>query len=194
VAIGRAIVREPKLFLFDEPLSNLDAKLRNEMRLETARLHRRLKGTTLYVTHDQVAAMTLATRIVVINEGRIEQIGTPDEIYSRPATKFVAGFVGTPSMNFIPGRVEGGRFVSDALSLPVGASREGPAELGVRPEDLRLEPGHGEGRIELIENLGTDRYAHILCGGQRLVVRLSLDAAEGDTVPLSANPARVHVF
>jgi sn-glycerol 3-phosphate transport system ATP-binding protein len=153
VAMGRALVREPKAFLLDEPLSNLDAKLRGHMRGELKQLHQRLGATFLYVTHDQVEAMSLADRIVVMNAGRIEQIGTPREIYDRPATRFVAEFIGSPQMNFIPGAVLG----------------QTDAWLGIRPEALTVG-GNGEitmtGIVKLIEDLGADRFAHVLLNDQ----------------------------
>jgi ABC-type sugar transport system ATPase subunit len=191
VAIGRAIVREPSLFLFDEPLSNLDAKLRAEMRMEIAALHKRLGAAILYVTHDQVEAMTLGSRIAVLSEGRIEQVGTPEEVYERPATRFVAGFVGTPRMNFIEGRIEGGAFSAQGVSVAVDAP-DGPAELGVRPEDIGIG-GDIEGHVEWIENLGSDRYAHVRCGESRLVMRLPAGAAPEENVKLAFGGA-IHLF
>ncbi|UVC09765.1 ABC transporter ATP-binding protein [Rhizobium sp. TH2] len=148
VAIGRAIVREPTLFLFDEPLSNLDAALRVQTRLEIARLHRRLKATMIYVTHDQVEAMTLADKIVVLSAGRIEQIGSPMELYNRPANLFVAGFIGSPQMNFI----EAGRI-----------DETGAATIGVRPEHMTLshESGDWQGKIVHVEHLGADTIVYI---------------------------------
>jgi ABC-type sugar transport system ATPase subunit len=150
VAMGRAIVREPKVFLFDEPLSNLDAKLRGQMRVEIALLHRRLGKTTVYVTHDQVEAMTLADRIVVLDAGRIQQVGSPDDVFNRPTNQFVAGFIGSPTMNFLPVRIaaadgelrfEGpgfGTAVPPAMRARAGALAGSPAVLGVRPQSLRL--------------------------------------------------------
>src|SRR5882757_6485100 len=136
VAMGRAIVRQPQVFLFDEPLSNLDAKLRAQTRLEIQKLHNDLGVTSLFVTHDQVEAMTLAQRMIVMNAGRMEQIGTPDEVYHRPATTFVAGFIGSPPMNLITGHADGSRFTADgqSLALPSAAPRAGELILGVRPE------------------------------------------------------------
>src|SRR6266567_3656487 len=161
VAMGRAIVREPAAFLFDEPLSNLDAKLRVQMRFEIQKLHRRLNTTSLYVTHDQVEAMTLAHRMVVMNAGRAEQIGTPMEVYENPATVFVAGFIGSPAMNFLAGKaeadgrvaVEGSGSIAVSAPVPVGA----PVTLGVRPEHLLpAAPGSASlrGTVEMIEPLG----------------------------------------
>ena len=144
VAMGRAIVRNPQVFLFDEPLSNLDAKLRVQMRSEIKELHQRLKVTTVYVTHDQIEAMTMADKIVVMNDGRIEQIGAPLELYDRPANLFVAGFIGSPAMNLIDGRIDGGAFHGaggTAWPLPATARRPtGAVIYGIRPEHLRLDP------------------------------------------------------
>ena len=185
VAMGRAIVREPQVFLFDEPLSNLDAKLRVQMRAELQALHRRLGTTSLFVTHDQVEAMTLAQRMIVMNGGRAEQIGAPLEIYARPASTFVAGFIGSPPMNLIPAKREG----RDAL-------------LGVRPE--HLEPcAQGEAMmtvdVDLIEPLGSDTlvYGHLGANGAgaRVAVRLhqSVDARAGH-LPVRYDPAQAHWF
>ena len=181
VAMGRAIVREPVAFLFDEPLSNLDAKLRVQTRLEIQKLHRQLKTTSLYVTHDQVEAMTLAQRIIVMSAGRVEQIGTPREIYERPATTFVAGFIGAPPMNLLAGRVgaDGASFVGGAGTIPLPqavpqlAGRA--AILGLRPEQLR--PGGERLRIvvEMVEALGADHLIHGRLGSENVVVRAGPD-------------------
>jgi multiple sugar transport system ATP-binding protein len=160
VAIGRAIVRKPKLFLFDEPLSNLDSALRVNTRIELARLHRELKATMIYVTHDQTEAMTLGDRIVILHDGRIEQVGTPMELYNKPANKFVAGFIGSPQMNFIPASVLGR---ADAVTI------------GVRPEHIRLDPQSGDaaGAVSHIEHLGADTNVYLDCDGAGLLtVRL----------------------
>jgi ABC-type sugar transport system ATPase subunit len=198
VAIGRAIVREPKLFLFDEPLSNLDAKLRNDMRLEIASLHRRLKTTVIYVTHDQVEAMTLGQTIVVMSNGHIEQIGSPDDVYHRPATRFVAGFVGTPTMNFASGEVRDDVFTGDGIRALVTTKHTGPADLGVRPEDVSLGGDHAQGTVELIENLGSDRYAHVRVADDRptWAIRIPVDKSlsVGDSVSLLINSEKVHLF
>ncbi len=178
VAIGRAIIRNPRVFLFDEPLSNLDAALRVQMRLEIARLHQRLGATMVYVTHDQVEAMTLADRIVVFNDGRIEQVGSPMELYEHPANRFVAGFIGAPSMNFLPVRVNGVQIESPGMrSVPVLSGKETVTELGMRPEHLAIATESGAdliGEIELIERLGAETYAYIRVPGQPsdLTVRL----------------------
>lgn len=171
VAIGRAIVREPKVFLFDEPLSNLDAALRNQMRFELARLHRTLGATIVYVTHDQVEAMTLGERIAVFNAGRIEQVGRPMALYERPATRFVAGFLGSPSMNFLAARIvpDGAGWAAEingmrhiALPAPTGFAPALAATLGVRPEHWRIvNEGGLPARVELVELLGGSGVAHL---------------------------------
>ena len=150
VAMGRAIVRQPAVFLFDEPLSNLDAKLRAATRLEIQKLHQELGVTSLFVTHDQVEAMTLAQRMIVMNAGRIEQIGTPEQVYGQPATTFVAGFIGSPPMNLMPGQADGSRFAigGDTLALPAAAPRAGALTLGVRPEHADAG-AHGQRRSRL---------------------------------------------
>ena len=175
VAMGRAIVREPKAFLFDEPLSNLDAKLRVHMRIEIKRLQRRLGVTSLYVTHDQVEAMTLGDRLIVLNEGRAEQIGTPMELYENPQTLFVAGFIGTPAMNLLPGKLENGGVTFEggaSLSLPDRLSSVAKAAdvvLGIRPEHLQAAGAQGQGGFEvttdLVEHLGADTLVHGRLGG-----------------------------
>ena len=171
VAIGRAIVRSPKVFLFDEPLSNLDAALRGQTRVEIAKLHRELGATTIYVTHDQVEAMTLAHRVVVLRDGQIEQVGTPLELYYRPTNQFVAQFIGTPQMNMVSGP-EVGQFQS-ALSVPVPAG----GYLGLRPESLTLTASGGgqlEARVELVEALGAETLIYVSTpGGTQLVARQS---------------------
>ena len=184
VAIGRAIVREPKAFLFDEPLSNLDAALRVQMRLEVTKLQRQLATTAVYVTHDQVEAMTMADRIVVLNAGKIEQYGSPLELYERPANLFVAGFIGSPRMNFIAGE---------------GAQRYGAATIGVRPEHLRASR-HGEGwegRVSVAEHLGSDTFLHVEVPGIGTLTARSvgeLGLTMGDSVRLLPDPARIYRF
>lgn len=168
VAMGRAIVRNPALFLFDEPLSNLDAKLRGQMRIEIRRLQRELGVTSIYVTHDQVEAMTMADRIVVLNAGRIEQIGTPAEIYNSPASTFVASFMGAPPMNLVDAQVENGVVkMADGLALAqTDRIKNGPVTFGIRPEDVDLS---GQGvplNVELIEELGAQRLLHGQLSGQ----------------------------
>jgi multiple sugar transport system ATP-binding protein len=183
VAIGRAIVRNPKVFLFDEPLSNLDAALRTKMRVELATLHRRLGATMVYVTHDQVEAMTLADKIVVLNKGRIEQVGAPLELYHRPATRFVAGFIGSPQMNFI----EGGH-----------AQAQGAHCVGVRPEHLRLEAdGPIEGTLRHAELLGNETFAYIDAGALgELTARVdgSVTVQPGETLRLGYRPEHLYRF
>src|SRR5215208_7037694 len=176
VAMGRAMVREPAVFLFDEPLSNLDAGLRAQMRIEIGALQRRLRTTTLYVTHDQVEAMTLGDRIVVLADHRIQQVGRPMDVYRAPANRFVAGFIGTPPMNFLEGRVEASAFVGDAVRLPLAPGRPapaGPATLGIRPEDLAVVPADAAaaaagalaaGRVVLVERLGSASHVHVDAG------------------------------
>ena len=209
VAMGRAIVREPAVFLFDEPLSNLDAKLRTQMRIEIKRLQDRLGITSLYVTHDQVEAMTLADRIMVMNAGRAEQIGTPMEVYHRPASLFVAGFIGSPAMNVLPARIGAdGRTVEIApghgVPLPDGiaAAPGRPVALGVRPEHLVPSAGGQAGDIavtvELVEALGADTVVHcrVKAGGAALVARLpgSAQVTAGDTLHFGIAPGEVHLF
>ncbi len=203
VAMGRAIVRDPALFLFDEPLSNLDAKLRVQMRLELQQLHKRLQTTSLYVTHDQVEAMTLAQRVMVMNKGVAEQIGTPVEVYERPASRFVASFIGSPAMNLLDGRVsnDGTRFELEGISLPVQAWRLAGRKvtLGIRPEHIALSSQADGGvplTLETLEMLGADNLAHGRWGGQKLVVRLphARRPAQGSTLWLGWQPDCLHFF
>lgn len=202
VAMGRAIVRQPRVFLFDEPLSNLDAKLRHEMRIEIARLHKRTGSTILYVTHDQVEAMTLADRIAILDRGVLQQYGPPMELYARPKNRFVAGFLGSPSMNFLTGRVEGQadamRFVSDGFELPVlGSTRPDIREVGVRPQDFQMDPeGSILGRIDFVEPLGPETFVHFAWGSQTVTARTPADVAirVGDEVRFTVDPDRVHCF
>jgi multiple sugar transport system ATP-binding protein len=200
VAMGRAMVRNPRLFLFDEPLSNLDAKLRVQMRAEIKALHRRLGSTSIYVTHDQVEAMTMADRIVVMNQGNIEQQGTPEALYDRPATLFVAGFIGSPSMNMIPGTLRQGRLVlSDGTSLPFPTCKavEGQAvTLGIRPEDIRPAAGGIAAEVADVEPTGVDTL--ILCrfAGVQVTasVRERYRAPPGTPIHLDFDTAKLHVF
>ena len=183
-AIGRAIVREPDVFLFDEPLSNLDAALRINTRLEIAKLHRMLGATMIYVTHDQVEAMTLADRIVVMNAGRIEQVGTPMELYRHPQNLFVAGFIGAPKMNFVGG---------------AEAEARGAATLGIRPEHLRVADGSDawSGTVAAVEHLGSDAFIYADAPGiGALTVRSGAETAvqAGDEIRLAPDPAMVHRF
>ncbi|GGP26874.1 ABC transporter ATP-binding protein [Silvimonas amylolytica] len=208
VAIGRAVVKEPGAFLFDEPLSNLDAALRNRTRVELARLHQRLKTTMVFVTHDQVEAMTLATRIVVMNQGRIEQVGSPIEIYRRPATKFVAGFIGSPAMNFI----DAAPIASDnrhlTVRLPDGTELEtainadqlgnGPLVAGVRAESLQIDESSPiRGRADVIERLGERTLAYVtLRDGAVVVAEAHRESpiASGDHVGLRFDTRNIHIF
>ncbi len=201
VAMGRAIVREPAVFLFDEPLSNLDAKLRAQTRLEIQKLHRELGVTSLFVTHDQVEAMTLAQRMVVMNEGRMEQVGTPEEVYARPATTFVASFIGSPPMNLLHGEADGSRFRVGgmSLSMPSAAPRSGELIAGVRPEHVDLAGGGGGWpfAVELIEMLGAERLVHGKLGDASFTMRFEgtlTPPVAGQTVTLRVAPEHVHWF
>ncbi len=204
VAMGRAIVREPAVFLFDEPLSNLDAKLRVQMRFEIQKLHRRLGTTSLYVTHDQVEAMTLAHRMIVMNAGRAEQVGTPMEVYENPATLFVAGFIGSPAMNFLPAKAEGGsRFAllagGTVTAASGGAAAGSAVTVGIRPEHLHpADPADAllSGPVEMVEQLGADTLVHLGHGAETIVARMPQSAAHevGSTMHLTADPSRVFLF
>ncbi len=196
VAIGRAIVREPKVFLFDEPLSNLDAALRGNTRVEIHKLHRALGATTIYVTHDQVEAMTLADRVVVLKDGLIEQVGTPLELYDRPANRFVAQFIGMPSMNIVAARA------IPSFAAATGGALPEDGFLGVRPEGLRVHRSQDArgtgvpGRVELIEALGADTLIHVDVGGVPLVARQNerTPLQPGDPVAVELDPAVLHCF
>jgi ABC-type sugar transport system ATPase subunit len=200
VAMGRALVRKPQAFLFDEPLSNLDARLRLQMRTEIKRLHQRLAATSIYVTHDQVEAMTLADRIVVMCNGRVQQIGAPSQVYDRPSNKFVAGFLGSPGMNFLAARVEAGTLHAGGFALGVpGAPEASEVIMGVRPEDLHLVPtGQAtlRARVELREPMGADALLYLASEAGTLVVRAPAHeaATEGETVGLAVAPAKLHLF
>jgi ABC-type sugar transport system ATPase subunit len=197
-ALARAIVRKPRLFLLDEPLSNLDAKLRLETRLELHALQRGLGTTTVYVTHDQEEAMTLADRIAVFMEGRIAQVGTPREVFSAPTTMAVAGFVGTPQMNFMPGTWEGSSITVDGHALPLG--RPAPASrnvvLGVRPSDVVLASNGLPARVERVEDLGDSAIVSVTSGSKRLKLKTPAQphARSGDDVFLSFAPDAAHLF
>jgi multiple sugar transport system ATP-binding protein len=207
VAIGRSIVRNPKVFLFDEPLSNLDAALRGDMRVELSQLHRDLNATMVYVTHDQIEAMTMAHRIVVLNAGRVEQFGTPMELYHHPATRFVATFIGQPNMNLVPATVQGADANGLAVQLdgggqmvlPVetdGARKGDRVEVGIRPESTTLGSGLSL-KVRVLERLGGVSITYgMLPDGQRFCAGLPGDAAvaEGETISLAVNPADCHVF
>jgi multiple sugar transport system ATP-binding protein len=221
VAMGRAIVRDPQVFLFDEPLSNLDAKLRVQMRSEIKALHQRLSTTTVYVTHDQVEAMTMADRIVVMQDGRVEQVGAPLELYDRPANLFVATFIGSPAMNLIEGRITGEGFVTTSgLTLPLASAPAGsvgqPALYGIRPEHFSLggeggrgRSGRGEGsrgeggsggsipaEVVVVEPTGSETQVVATLAGQNLtaVFRERVHTRPGETLTLSPDPTKVHLF
>jgi multiple sugar transport system ATP-binding protein len=206
VAMGRAIVRDPKVFLFDEPLSNLDAKLRVQMRTEIKRLHQRVSTTVVYVTHDQVEAMTLADRIVLMRKGAIEQVGTPDELYNHPATVYVAGFIGAPTMNLLDAELlaDGASAavrLADGTSwtLPSRPGAPGRIKLGLRPETLAPEMAGGaplRGVVEVVEPLGSDTLVFMAGPGGEVVARLPPQFAPrpGETLTLSVDPARLHLF
>ncbi|POO56792.1 sn-glycerol-3-phosphate import ATP-binding protein UgpC [Agrobacterium rosae] len=199
VAMGRAIVRKPAAFLFDEPLSNLDAKLRVSMRGEIKRLQRRLGTTSIYVTHDQLEAMTLADRLVVLNAGRIEQIGAPLEVYHKPASTFVASFIGSPAMNLLTGELHGDRLAigPTVLSLNGYAPASGPVTVGMRAEDLRFVHGAEPGmpfRVEYIEELGSQRLIHGMLGEQALTVACASETDIPQELSLSIAPEKLHFF
>jgi len=202
VAMGRAIVREPAVFLFDEPLSNLDAKLRVQTRLEIQKLHRRLKTTSLYVTHDQVEAMTLAQRMIVMNAGRAEQIGTPDDVYSRPATTFVASFIGSPPMNLFQGKVANDGTTFEALetriALPESAMSLAGRELilGLRPEHMKLGGNNLSMEVETVEMLGAEHLIHGTVAGHDTIVRTGPhdNPAPGSLLHLGLKAGATHWF
>ncbi len=210
VAIGRALVRNPEVFLFDEPLSNLDALLRVQMRLELAKLHNDLKTTMIYVTHDQVEAMTLADKIVVLDKGKISQVGSPLELYNAPANRFVASFIGSPAMNFLPATVRlsggvlqagfaGGATVQIAAPQAQGFDGERPAELGIRPEHVRLtSPGAGiiDGVTSVVERLGNTSYVYLETAVGPMICEADQAVAvhPGETVGLTLDVAHGHVF
>ena len=209
VAIGRALVRNPEVFLFDEPLSNLDALLRVQMRLELAKLHHELKTTMIYVTHDQVEAMTLADKIVVLDKGVISQAGTPLELYNAPANRFVASFIGSPAMNFLPGLARSSDSAmtvelagSDAIALPpraTGFAGEKQVEIGIRPEHVRLssrETAALRGTTTVVEQLGNTTYVYVDTPVGQIIVEADGSAviAPGTAVGLTIDPTRAHVF
>jgi multiple sugar transport system ATP-binding protein len=215
VAVGRAIVRKPKVFLFDEPLSNLDAKLRVAMRAEISKLHRRLEATMIYVTHDQVEAMTMADRIFIMSKGILEQSGAPMEVYSKPTNRFVAGFIGSPAMNFFDARivvengvfsVDGGSFkvaIPDAFNANLEAYAGKEVVFGVRPEDIAVHsPGNGcdstiSAKAEVVELLGSEIFAHLTCGNHTLVARMAVPEdlfSVGQMIQLDFKMAKTHVF
>jgi len=207
VAMGRALVRRPRLFLLDEPLSNLDARLRISVRLELKRLHQQIKGTILYVTHDQVEAMTLGDKVVVMKEGRVHQIGRPETIYDLPADTFVATFIGSPAMNLFKGKIirEKGRqsfhgtdFTIDPGDVPRDLAG-GNVEVGIRAEDIDVEQGPGgllQVEIEMISNVGAEKYIHARLGTTSLTIRAPREASyrPGEMIPLRIDPSRLHIF
>jgi multiple sugar transport system ATP-binding protein len=213
VALGRAIVRDPRVFLFDEPLSNLDAKLRAQTRVELLKLHRQLAATSVYVTHDQIEAMTMGDRIVVMHDGTVQQVGAPMEIYRRPVNRFVAGFIGTPPMNFLPARliVDRERLTvrGEGFELPLSAGaaaargnlRETEVVLGIRPENLLLQPAAAgieplRARVEIVEAIGSDVFLNFSHGGSAMTARVdpSTQVRAGDEVPLYPDPRYLHLF
>jgi multiple sugar transport system ATP-binding protein len=201
VAMGRAIVRDPQVFLFDEPLSNLDAKLRVAMRAEIKELHQRLATTTVYVTHDQIEAMTMADKIVVMNGGNVEQIGAPLELYDHPLNLFVAGFIGSPAMNFLKGRIAGGAFQSeDGTTLPLPSGPDGsdgkPVVYGVRPEHFMLSPQGLPATVHVIEPTGSETQVMAEFAGSPVICafRERVSARPGETIRMAPDPALVHVF
>jgi multiple sugar transport system ATP-binding protein len=197
VAMGRAIVRNPKVFLFDEPLSNLDAKLRVVMRGEIKALHQRLKTTTVYVTHDQVEAMTMADKIVVLNAGNIEQIGAPLDLYDRPANQFVAGFIGSPAMNFISGKIENGTFKAAGIDLPLeGKLPDGAAVYGIRPEHFALSENGLTAEVLIVEPMGSETQVTMKLGEATVIgiFRERVIAEPGSTLNLALDTANVHLF
>jgi multiple sugar transport system ATP-binding protein len=204
VAMGRAIVRDPAVFLFDEPLSNLDAKLRVQMRAEIKELHQRLKTTTVYVTHDQVEAMTMADRIVVMHDGIVEQSGSPLELYDRPANIFVAGFIGSPAMNLLKGKIKvNGKasFVTEGgVDLPLAAAPKDsdgrPAIYGIRPEHFSLGGQNIKAEVSVIEPTGSETQVFAKLGGQKVVgvFRERIAVRPGEDLPMSPDPKSVHLF
>ena len=207
VALGRAIVRQPKVFLMDEPLSNLDAKLRVQTRSEITRIHKRVGATTIYVTHDQTEAMTMADRIVVMKDGRIQQIGTPSEVYDSPSNMFVAGFIGTPPMNFLRGNLLEDGFLLDGeakIAIPLSKKRieaissyiGKPLVLGIRPEDLSISRGGFPTKTEVVELLGSELIVYGNVDSQRIVIKIKerLQISEGQELALSIDEAHCHFF
>lgn len=196
VAMGRALVRDPKLFLFDEPLSNLDAKLRVEMRAEIKNLHKTTGASIVYVTHDQIEAMTLASRIVVLKGGDIQQIGTPQEIYDRPANTFVADFMGSPPMNIIPAQVSGGRLIMGDMSLPAPEGLPAQVQVGIRPEYLTAGGSDLQVTPTLIENTGAECYLNFMLNDVTVTARLPgrMDEDSTEPVGLSVAPGTMSFF
>jgi multiple sugar transport system ATP-binding protein len=201
VAMGRAIVRDPSVFLFDEPLSNLDAKLRVQMRFEIKQNHQRMKTTTVYVTHDQIEAMTMADRIVVMHDGKIEQIGTPADLYDRPDNLFVAGFIGSPAMNLLEGTLIGSDFATgDGTSIPLAIPAQvTPGQkitLGIRPENLHLDPSGQPAEVLSVEPTGAETQVTARLAGHVMVgaFRERIKAKPGETIGISLDPNALHLF
>ena len=206
VAMGRALVRRPRLFLLDEPLSNLDARLRASVRLELKQLHRKIQSTILYVTHDQVEAMTLGDKVVVMRNGKVHQIDQPETIYARPADTFVARFIGSPEMNLYQGRLlqKDGRshFQGAGFSLDLGGLKpnvgQGEVEVGIRPEDIEIGQSATalRGKVEMISNIGSEKYLHVGLGNVSLTVRAPKEAIfqPGQIILLTIDPDRLHIF
>jgi multiple sugar transport system ATP-binding protein len=207
VAMGRAIVRRPQVFLFDEPLSNLDAKLRGQVRTEIKRLHQAVGTTIIYVTHDQVEAMTLADRIVILKGGEIEQVGTPDQVYNNPASVFVGGFIGSPAMNFAKGTIRSGEIVLDGgATIPLRDRSAGKAggldgrdvTVGIRPEHfVPAGDGHAlSGRVQVVEPLGSDTLIHFALGSSTLTARVAPEMRPnpGEALSIGVDPSRIHLF
>ena len=207
VAMGRAIVRDPKVFLFDEPLSNLDAKLRVQMRVEISRLHNRLNTTIVYVTHDQVEAMTLADRIVIMNDGKIQQVGSPLDVYERPVNLFVATFIGSPAMNVIEATLANGKVAAPGLDLtltPAQLTRlagfEGQVTVGIRPQHLSAKPQPGAstltGTVDVVEHLGSERFVYMSISDRMFTARLEGKGTtdEGETTTFDVDVDEIHLF
>jgi multiple sugar transport system ATP-binding protein len=204
VAIGRAMVRDPSVFLFDEPLSNLDAQLRSQMRVEIKKLHQTLKRTIIFVTHDQIEAMTLADRIVIMKDGEILQIGTPDQVYRRPANIFVAKFIGSPAMNMLPARCASGQIVIDGLgsvAAPAGCRDDQRLTIGVRPDDLTVANGPADGltvdaEVILVEPQGPDALVYVRLGAHEVIAKSDarILPRPGARVRLVTDPADLHLF
>jgi len=212
VALGRAIVRDPAVFLMDEPLSNLDAKLRVQMRTELSKLHLRLQTTTIYVTHDQVEAMTMGDRIVVMKDGIVHQVAPPQELYDRPVNLFVAGFIGSPAMNFVKGKLDNGVFDAGTFRLDLPEHLAGPAKafsgkpvvLGIRPEDVEADPAYLEqhpgarvpAKIEVVEPLGSEIFLYLSTGDNQITARVepNLRFKPMDQVTLALNLQKLHLF
>ena len=195
-ALARAVVRQPQVFLMDEPLSNLDAKLRASMRVQIKHLQRQLKVTTVYVTHDQIEAMTLADRIVIMDKGAIQQIGTPDQIYSDPANTFVAGFIGSPPMNLIEGTAKSGTFVAKGINVPCPSSLSGQVTLGVRPEDCRVGGDNVQGTVYGVEPTGDVTYLTVAIGAKQIEVKAARNFRSDIDVDIAIgfDPAHLYFF